>query len=125
MITLNPAAFAPLLPPAYETSHAGLLPARFWQNLAATPDIPTMGEAVTAGWPLVSDGRQADGMIVIDPLGLAALLELTGPVTVADWPEPITAENAAEILLFEHYDRLDVDAIDRFQACEAARKRPD
>ena len=51
-------------------------------------------------------------MVTIDPYGVAGLLELTGPVTVPDWPEPLTADNAAQVLLFEQYDQLTDDQID-------------
>ena len=53
--------------------------------------------------------------MTIDPLGLAGLLDLTGPVRVANWPDPITAGNVAEILLFEQYDQLTDAELDRFQ----------
>ena len=31
-------------------------------------------------------------MIAVDPPGLAAMLELTGPVPMPNWPEPISSE---------------------------------
>lgn len=41
------------------------------------------------------------------------MLELTGPITVPGWAEPITSSNAAEILLFRQYERaLDPARID-------------
>ncbi len=55
-------------------------------------------------------------MITIDPYGIAALLEVTGPVSVPNWPEPLTVDNAARVLLFEHYDRLTETQIDTFQS---------
>lgn len=104
------------IPAVYREEYAGFRPGTFLQNLSVTPDVPTFGAAVTAAWPLTGDGARADGVVVIDPLGLAAMLALTGPVTVADWPEPLSAQNVAEVLLFEHYDVLPVDVIDRFQS---------
>ena len=35
---------------------------------------------------------KVDGVLAVDPAGLAALLELTGPVDVPDWPTPIDSE---------------------------------
>ena len=113
---LNAVAGPDPLPDTYPDNYAALTPQVFWQNLSATPDGPTFGAAVTGAWPLVADGATADGLIAIDPYGLAALLQLTGPINVADWPEPITSANVAQILLFEQYDELPVDIIDRFQS---------
>jgi Protein of unknown function (DUF4012) len=44
-----------------------------------------------------------DGVMAVDPFGLAALLELTGPVDVAGWPTPIDASNAVDVTLNEAY----------------------
>jgi hypothetical protein len=103
------------LPPVYLQQYASWGPERFWQNLSVTPDFPTMGEAVAAIAPR-SDAGEVDGVIGIDPLGLAALVELTGPVTVPSWPEPLGADELAEVLLFEQYQVFtDEVALDAFQ----------
>jgi hypothetical protein len=47
-----------------------------------------------------------DGIPAVDPEGLAALLRLTGPVSVAGWPEPLTAQNVVQVTLNEAYIRL-------------------
>jgi UDP-N-acetylmuramyl pentapeptide phosphotransferase/UDP-N-acetylglucosamine-1-phosphate transferase len=103
------------LPSIYRERYGGFRPGRFWQNLSATPDVPTFAEAIASSYPLLPTGGPVDGVIVLDPFALAALLELTGPITVPDWPEPITSENAAQILMFDHYDRLTEEQIDSFQ----------
>jgi hypothetical protein len=105
-----------VVPAVYRTSYGGYRVGQLWQNLSATPDIPTFGEAIAVAFPLTRGGGPVDGVVTIDPYGVAALLELTGPVTVADWPEALTAENAARVLLFEQYDRLTDDQIDEFQS---------
>jgi hypothetical protein len=48
-------------------------------------------------------GEEVDGILAVDPEGLAALLRLTGPVDVAGWPEPLTPENVARVTLNEAY----------------------
>lgn len=104
-----------LLPPVYLEQYASWGPERFWQNLSVTPDFPTMGEAVSSLAPR-SDAGEVDGVIGIDPLGLAALVELTGPVTVPSWPEPLGPDELAEVLLFEQYQVFTDDAsLDAFQ----------
>jgi hypothetical protein len=76
--------------------------------------VPTVAKAVQAAYPLTGRGP-VDGVILIDPIGLAALLKVTGPITVAPWPEPLTPDNTAQILNFDHYDRLKPPARDDFQ----------
>ena len=103
------------LPAVYRELYSSWSPERFWQNLSVTPDFPTMGEAVTTVAPR-SDAGPVDGVIGIDPLGLAALVELTGPVTVPSWPEPLGPDEIVEVLLFEQYRTFTDDAaLDAFQ----------
>lgn len=54
----------------------------------------------------VPDVGPVDGVIAIDAHGLAALLRITGPVTVPSWPEPIDASDVARVMLPEY--RVDV-----------------
>ena len=42
-------------------------------------------------------------MLQIDPVGIAAVLSLTGPVAISAWPEPITAANVSRIAQNEVY----------------------
>lgn len=111
----DPARQLEALPAIYRERYSGFRVDRFWQNLSATPDVPSLGQAVASAYPLTRGGGPVDGVITIDPYGIAALLELVGPVTVPLWPEPLTADNAARVLLFEHYDRLTEEQIDTFQ----------
>ena len=104
-----------VLPAIYRERYEGYRPGRFWQNLSATPDVPTFAEGIAAAYPLTRGGGPVDGVVVIDPYGIADLLELTGPVVVPGWPVPLTADNAAEVLLFHQYDELTEDQIDTFQ----------
>jgi hypothetical protein len=73
-----------------------------WRNLNMSPDFATVAEAVRQVYPQ-SGGEPIDGVIAIDPKGLARLLRLTGPVDVASLPTPLTPDNAAQILLRDQY----------------------
>ena len=42
----------------------------------------------------------------VDPVGLAALLTLTGPVTVAGWPTPISDIDVVPVTLRDAYARF-------------------
>lgn len=77
-----------------------------WRNITMSPDLPTVAEVVRALYPQ-SGGRPIDGVLVIDPTALAALLQFTGPVVVPGMSEPLTSENAADYLLRDQY--LDYD----------------
>jgi hypothetical protein len=48
-----------------------------------------------------------DGVIAVDPIALAHLLQLTGPVQVAGWPTPITSTNVVKITLHDEYIAYD------------------
>ncbi|MEY2427077.1 MAG: hypothetical protein QOI61_2649, partial [Actinomycetota bacterium] len=91
---------------------------REWTNVNMSPDFPTVA-AVMADQYKQYSGASVDGVIAVDPVALAKLLALTGPVRVAGWPVPITSANAVPILLHDEYvafeGRLDdrVDFIGR------------
>lgn len=89
----------------YRRRYAQFRPERTWQNITLTPDFPEAGAVMADLFPQ-SGGERVDGVIAIDPIGLAALLRVTGPVEVPAWPVPITAENAPAVLLNEHYVRF-------------------
>jgi len=72
------------------------------QDVTDSPDFPTVGQVITELYPQ-SGGEPIDGVVSVDPDALADVLQLTGPITVAGWPVPITAANAATILLHDEY----------------------
>jgi len=88
--------------PIYQERYGRLNPARFPQNLTASPDLPDNAAATAQVIPQVG-GPSIDGVIYVDPVGLAALLRLTGPVTVPEVAEPLSADNAAQYLLRDQY----------------------
>lgn len=78
-------------------------PAQTWQQINVSPDFPTSARLIAEVYPQ-SGGQPVDGVIAVDPLGLAALLELTGAVEVPGWPVPITAENVVDVTLRQAYE---------------------
>jgi hypothetical protein len=106
-------AAARVLPPIYGDAYGGWnVPARL-QNVTVPADFPTAAVALESVLPLAGRG-EVDGTIGIDPLAVAAVLRVVGPVTVPSWPVPITADNAAPVLLHEQYVALDGDAREAF-----------
>jgi hypothetical protein len=105
----NPMQRRLVAPADYLARYTRFDPAMTWQNITMSPDFPSVAQAITNLYPQ-SGGRPVDGVIAVDPIGLAGLLKAVGPVQVKEWPVPITADNAAQILLFDQYVRLQGDA---------------
>lgn len=110
---VDDAAAARVLPRVYaEAYSAWNVPAKL-QNVTVASDFPTAAEALESVLPLAGRG-DVDGTISIDPLAVAALLDVVGPVKVPSWPVPITADNAASVLLHEQYVALEEEARENF-----------
>lgn len=81
-----------------------LRPARYPGNVTASPSFPQVADALAQIYPQLPGGRPVDGVFLVDPEGLAAILAVTGPVTVPGLDQPFAAEGAAEFLLRGQYD---------------------
>jgi hypothetical protein len=99
-------AAAQVLPALYHEAYAGWNVPRNLQNATVAAEFSTAATALESVVPLAGRGY-VDGTISIDPPALVALLEATGPVEVPSWPGPITAANAARVLLHEQYVALE------------------
>ncbi len=77
-------------------------PGRFFQDATYSPDFPTVAEVISQLYPQAG-GDQVDGVLMVDPYGLARLLSITGPVSVPGLPLPLTSHNASEVLLKGQY----------------------
>jgi UDP-N-acetylmuramyl pentapeptide phosphotransferase/UDP-N-acetylglucosamine-1-phosphate transferase len=89
-------------PPDYHTRYDQFGPSRTLQNVNLSPDFPSVAGFLMSLTPHVGLGP-VDGVLAVDPFGLAALLELTGPVYVDGWPTPIDASNAVDVTLRDAY----------------------
>jgi hypothetical protein len=94
-----------IAPADYIARYSQFQPALRWANVPMSPDFPTVAEVIEGLYPQ-EGGSPVDGVISVDPFALADLLRATGPIDVAPWPEPLTAENAVAILLHDEYDNL-------------------
>jgi hypothetical protein len=92
-------------PPDYVARYGRFRPERSWQNVTMSPDFPSVARVIEQLYPQ-SGGRHVDGVISVDPIALAALLRVTGPVRVPEWPDPLSAGNAADVLLRHQYTRF-------------------
>jgi hypothetical protein len=74
----------------------------FPRNVLGSPDLRSNAEAIRQASAQAGLGA-IDGVLAIDPIAMAELLKLTGPIQVPQWPEALTSDNAARILMFEQY----------------------
>ena len=104
------------LPPDWATRYGSLRVGMFPGNLAASPSWPN--DAFVAGQiaALNPDVGRVDGVLYADPIALAALLELTGPVRVPSLGRDLDATDVVEYLLVEQYVRFTADNTQRLDA---------
>jgi hypothetical protein len=89
-------------PPDYLRRYSRFNPSDQLQDVTLSPDFPSDAQVFAELYPQ-SGGRPVDGVISVDPTGLAALLKLTGPVAVAGLVQPLDAQNAVDILTRTQY----------------------
>jgi hypothetical protein len=89
-------------PRDYHARYDSQQPERGLQSVNLSPDFPTVARVLTSLAPQVGL-PPIDGVLAVDPLGLAALLELSGSIRLAAWPEDITAANVVDITLRDAY----------------------
>ena len=85
----------------FSTGPGGSADGALWQIITMSPHFPSTAEVISQIYPL-SGGRPIDGVLVLDPTVIAALLEFTGPIEVDGGPT-LTARNAAQYLHLEQY----------------------
>ena len=90
----------------------------FWSNVTMSPDFPSVAYVIAQLYP-VSGGRPVDGVILADPYAVAALLRLTGPISVPGLDAPLTGDNAAKFLLVDQYVQFG-DRAERVELLESA-----
>lgn len=85
--------------------------------MAATypPRFPTAAALLVAQWSARGE-RPVDGVISVDQVFMAELLRAIGPVETPLWPEPLTADNAVEVLARGTFELADADASNALQA---------
>jgi hypothetical protein len=103
---LNPAPGSPPRtltgPPDYLARYGAFRPQDLFQDVTYSPDLPTVAHVVAQLYPQAG-GDHIDGVLVVDPYALAALLHFTGPQHIAGLDEELTADNAADVLLQRQY----------------------
>lgn len=88
-----------------------LEPTRLWRNANLVPDFEVVGPRLVAMYEAAT-GLDADGVIQIDPQGLAAILEGIGPVMVPGLGQ-VDASNVVEVTLDRAYREFPDDQSQR------------
>jgi hypothetical protein len=84
------------------------------RDITLSPDFPSVAQAIESVYPQTHGGTPIDGVLAIDPYAIAAMLKITGPVTINGLPTPLTSANAADYLLRRQY--LEFDPTDQNKA---------
>ena len=92
-------------PPDYLARYGRFEPQSTWRNIVMSPDFPTIAKVAGELYPQ-SGGTKIDGVMSIDPTGLAALMRLLGlTIPVEGLPEPLTPDNTVDFLQYDQYVR--------------------
>jgi hypothetical protein len=97
----------------------------FFQSTNLTPDFPTVATTTKAMWERRNPGSGIDGVIALDAVVLADILEATGPVDLtasedralvdliapSGLPTSLTSENVVPTLLSDVYARIEDPAV--------------
>lgn len=108
-------------PADYLARYGRFHPEDFLQDVTLSPDFPSVADVFTQLYPQAG-GQAVDGVIVVDPVALAALLEFTGPIQVAGLEEALTSENAADILMRQQYLTFQDDESQRVDFLDEASR---
>lgn len=92
----------PPVPGDYVSRYQRFHPGQHFQDVTLSPDLPSVAAAVAQLYP-EAGGDKVDGVLTVDPYALAALLQFTGPITINGFDQPLTADNAADILVRDQY----------------------
>ncbi|MFI2369184.1 DUF4012 domain-containing protein [Streptomyces sp. NPDC018833] len=94
----------------YTAQYARMDPTGTWANSNISPHFPHAARIWSAAWHDHS-GERVDGVIALDPSGLARLLRATGPARMPDGTE-LTADNALDLAERDGYARYQ-DSVQR------------
>jgi hypothetical protein len=81
----------------------GIVDPLYWSNVTMSAHMPNVGSAMAQMYEAAT-GRSVDGVAVVDPRGVAALLRLTGPIEIASLGRSLDAGSAVVFLTSEQYE---------------------
>lgn len=73
-----------------------------WTNVTMAPDFPTTAQVISQLYPQ-SGGQPVDGVFMLDPHAMAALMSFTGPIQVDGIEQQLTSENVVQYIIKDQY----------------------
>jgi hypothetical protein len=98
------------VPPEIETLYGWLDPGAEWRNVGSSPNFPVTAPMYAAMAERRS-GHHVDGVLQIDVIGMRALLDVVGPVTVLGTRYDST--NVEQLVLHDEYVRFGAQQVER------------
>jgi len=86
----------------FTTGENGGVGDRGWSNITMAAHFPYVAQTAADLYPK-SGGREVDGVIVMDPYVVQALMQYTGPIEVPELGTTVQPDNAANFILSEQY----------------------
>lgn len=103
----------------YDNDGNGRVGDAAWRNLTVTPNFPWVGDVAGQLYEQET-GTELDGLILMDPYVVQALLAYTGPIELTSVDQRLTSDNAAQFLLRDQYQITLDDNDVRIDALEEA-----
>lgn len=104
------------LPPDWEVRYGSMHVGNFPGNLSASPSWPIDADVAGQIAALNPSIGPVDGVVYADPIALAALLDLTGPVRVPSLGRDLDSTTVVQYLLLDQYVRFSRDNDQRLDA---------
>ncbi|MDQ4028874.1 MAG: DUF4012 domain-containing protein, partial [Actinomycetota bacterium] len=83
-----------------------------WDRATFSPTFPAVASTLMTMYENAT-GRSVDGVLSMDPIMLGLMTDATGPIQQAGFPEVITSENAARVLMYDIYRRFEGEPDER------------
>lgn len=106
-------------PASYAARYGRFSPQTHFEDITYSPNFPTVEQVLAGMYPQVS-GVHIDGVLMLDPYALAALLHFTGPISVPGLAGQLTSANAANVLLRSQYLTSSVSVNQRHDLLQGA-----
>ena len=101
-----------VLPPQIKALYGWLNPGTEWRNVGSSPNFPVTAP-IYAAMAQRRGGHKVDGVLQIDVIGMRALLQVVGPVTVLG--TRYDATNVEQLVLHDQYARFGAQQVERRQ----------
>jgi hypothetical protein len=96
--------------PDFVDRYSSFFPQDHWENISMSPDFPTVGAVAEYLYPQ-SSGVKVNGVISLDPVAMAGLLKITGPVKTKALEQELTSGNIVPFLANQEFIDFKKDSV--------------